>query len=129
MSMRTVETGLPFFDDINKQARNKPYFNAYLKEWICPKNRLLPFQFAVLVDDATITDFLLHSADTDGVVDNLLTHFLDNATSVARDVTKYWIYNGTFSISLTAGRYYLYAKSTDGEEKWSEVFTVTELEE
>jgi len=127
-STDVIETGLPFFDDTNKQGRNKPYFTAYLSDWICPIDRLPPFQFAVSIDDATITSFNLINVDT-GATTDYLTHFLASATNENSDITKWWIYDGDIAVTLTTGRYYFYAQTTDGYEKYSEVFTVTSLED
>lgn len=130
MSYSDLEIGLPFFDDINKQCRNKPYFTSYLSEWVSRKDRFPSFQFFVPVDDLTITDFDLINVDT-GATTSYLTHFLAEATSYSGDIRKWWLYDGdTVALSVTPanGRYYFYVKSTDGVEKYSEVFTITDSE-
>lgn len=126
MSYNVLEIGLPFFDDINKQCRNKPYFTSYLAEWISIKDRFPSFQFFVPIDDLTITDFDLINVDT-GVATSYLTHFLAEATSHNGDIRKWWLYDGDTALSVTPanGRYYFYVKSTDGIEKYSEVFLMT----
>jgi hypothetical protein len=121
-----IEIGLPFFTSIDYQGRNKPYFTAFLADIICPTDRLPAFQFPVSIDDATITDFDLINIDTGTTVD-YLSHFLTNVVVETLDITKIYTYKSDFPVTLEAGRYYLYAKTTNGYEKWSEVFLVTDL--
>jgi len=128
MSIKTVETGLPFFTDIQKQARYRSYFNTYLQEWICPKNRLPALQFYGSDGASSFTNFDLIDADTGATV-SYLTHWNANHTTATVDIEKYYMYAGTYAVTLTPGRYYLYAKDDLNSEWWSEVFTVTNLEE
>jgi hypothetical protein len=126
--MRTSNAGLPFFDDINKQGRFSPYFNSYIKGWICPKNRLPAFQFFTYQDDNRIDEFDLINVDTGATVD-YITWFNTNVDVVDREIYGYYFINdGTAATTLTTGRYYLYAKSSEDRERWSEVFVVTNLE-
>ena len=129
--MRALNAGLPFFDNIDKQGRYAPYFNSNIRDWICPKNRLPAFQFATYQDDNQIDEFDLINADTGATVD-YLTWFNtgDNVDVVDREIYGYYfIHGGNIAVTLTTGRYYLYAKSSEDRERWSEVFVVTNLEE
>jgi len=131
--MDTIETGLPFYDSISKQTREMPYFNAYLKEWICPKNRFPSFQFMSLEKADDIIVFNLVNVDTD-VETDYITYFGLNVTKEVIDITTRWLHLGTATVSpsLDIGRYYFYVKTNfygEDMEWWSEVFTVTNLEE
>jgi len=125
--MREIETGLPFFDNINKQGRFKPYFNAYLKEWLTPSNRLPPFQFMGQVDNLPMIEFKLINIGT-GAIADYLTYFNTNVTVVSLDITNRYLHLGNIDVPvIDEGRYYLYAKTTlDGNdvEWWSDVFTI-----
>lgn len=126
MGYRTIEIGLPFYDDINKQTRNKTYFNTFITEWICENNRLPPFQIGDSEGSPAISAFNLVNEQT-GATTDLLAHFNANTVEVeAFDYEKYYIYYGTVDISLSSGRYYLYA--TNGDREWfSEVFVVKNI--
>jgi len=127
MSYKTVEIGLPFFDDINKQTRKKSYFNAYYKEWLCPENRLPSFQFVTYQDDSIIDDFDLINVDT-GATTDYKVYFNANVDTKNRDIYGVYFSNdGSGVTTLTTGRYYLYAKSSEGRERFSEVFVVRDL--
>ena len=123
-----IEAGLLLFDDINKQARNKPYYNANLKEWICPTNRYLPFQFRNLIVSNTITSFDIINVDT-GVTTDKLVYFDANTTRVFRIGWAYYSHLGDVSVVTAPGRYYFYIQDAGGYEWWSEVFTVTDVTE
>ena len=125
---KTVETGLPFYGDITKQARYKPYFNAYLKEWIVETDYLPSFQFYGYEGATGLTNLDLYDADTGLLVTSYLAHFntYGGATGVG-DINKYYHYPGTQTVTVNDGRYYLYAKDDLLQEWWSEVFIVRDL--
>lgn len=124
MSYRTVEIGLPFYNTIDEQLCNKPYFNTYLKNWLCPIDRLPPFQFYGYQESGGITTFDLINKDT-GATTSYLTYFTTNAVvENVGDINKYYLHYGNVEVSLTQGRYYFYAANNEGEKWYSEVFTV-----
>ncbi len=128
MSYRTIETGLPFYGDINEQIRNKPYYNSAIKEWICPDNKLPSFQFSLSPDaTTTMATFDLVNVDT-GVGTSYLTYFNANVTVTDRDIYGYYFTHlGNITSSLTDGRYYFHAINVDGVERFSEVFLIRNL--
>jgi len=129
--MRTLNAGLPFYDSINKQARYSPYFNSYIKAWICAKNRLPAFQFNIPEGNtATMDTFDLIDIDKDTSTD-LTAYFIANVSTIDRDVYGYWFTHlGNIASTLKNGRYYFHAiTDSEGLERFSEVFTVTNLEE
>ncbi len=125
--MRTVEVGVPFFNDINKQNRNKSYYNALPVEWVSPENRIPSFQFQSAVDDGAITEFDIINLDADTTTD-YLTYFDANVTIDSLVLAKVFSHLGDVEEVLTIGRSYMYAKNAQGVEWWSEVFNVTSLQ-
>lgn len=126
--MMIAEAGLPLFDDINKQTRNKPYYNANFKEWICPVNRYPSFQFNAT--SAAIYASNLVNIDT-GVEVSIKTHLDANyVVTIWRDGIIYnHTYSGDVEVSpvTASGRYYIYIKDDNDYEWWSEVFTITNV--
>lgn len=129
MSIKTVETGLPFFSNIQRQGRYRGYFNFYSQEWICPKNRLPSFQFYGTESATTLVSLDLINVETEAS-SSYLAHWVANGSTLQVDVERYYFYPGDVAVTaITPARYYLYAKDDVGAEWWSEVFTVTNLEE
>ena len=129
MSYKTIEIGLPFYDDINKQIVNKPYYNSSIKEWVCPDTAYPSFQFSLTPDaTATMATFDLVNYDT-GATTDLTTYFTNNVSVIDRDVYGYYFTHlGNIASSLTNGRYYFHAVSdNEGYERFSEVFVVRDL--
>jgi len=129
MSYKTVEIGLPFFDDINKQVRFKPYYNSDVKEWICSNINLPAFQFLAWEESTELTILELTNIDTGGVT-SYLSHFNTYGGSTGFGVQEIvYYYGGTTTLSpvLPDGKYYLYAKDDLEQEWWSEVFVVRDL--
>ena len=131
--MRTIEIGLPFFDSINKQSRNKTYFAGYLRDWLVASDRFPPFQFMGQVDSDPMQVFNLVNVET-GTATDYLDYFNANVTIVDIDISNRYLHLGNGTIKDTAnpslpanGRYYFYAKTQiDGAdiEWWSEVFLI-----
>ena len=119
-----VEAGLPFFDNINKQVRNKPYYSASLRNWLAPSNRFPSFQFRLTnLDIATLVTFDLINVDT-GVSTSYLTHFNTYLDVTDTGDYTYFTYMGLEDVTVSEGKYYFYVEAVDGEEWWSEVFTI-----
>lgn len=125
--MNTIETGLPFFDDIDKQTREKSYFNGYSKEWICSNEYILPFQINLPATQPTPVVFKLVDVDTGDETD-YLAYLLANAPYVNMGDYGYNIvHSGSVPTSLGEGRYYFYLLADDTSVRYSEVFTVRNL--
>ena len=123
----TIEVGLPFFDDIDKQTRKKPYFNAYSKEWICSNTNILPFQINMPATQPTPVTFTLVNVDT-GAETDYLTYLLANAPYV--DMGDYGyniVHSGNVAEVLAVGRYYFYLLADDTSVRYSDVFVVRDL--
>jgi hypothetical protein len=104
------------------------YYNALPVEWVSPGNRIPSFQFLAPIDDGAITDFDIINLDA-GTTTDYLTYFNANVTSVSLDITKVYSHLGDVSQVLTKGRSYMYVQNVEGMEWFSEVFTVTDLQE
>lgn len=122
---REIEIGLPFFDNINKQIRNKPYYNSSIKQWLSAFNRFPDFQISISeASIPTMSVFSLINVDT-GVVSDQLVYFNANVINIDRDVLGYyWTHMGLTDVTVDEGRYYFYAKNADDIEWWSEVFVM-----
>ena len=117
-----IDIGLPFFDDINKQLRYRPYFSAYLSNWLSADNRIPSFQFNVGTTIG-IDTFDLVNSETGATTD-----YLGYATAWV-DVTVLgteYVYThiGVTDVSVSNGRYYFHVVGTGGKEFWSEEFVM-----
>lgn len=125
---RTIEIGLPFYGDINKQMRYKPYYNSAVKELIYPIGKLPYFQFYGYEGASGLTDFDLINVDT-GAITSFLAHFNSyGGTTNVGDIDKYYYYANSQAASLVSGRYYFYAKDDLSQEWWSEIFVARDLD-
>lgn len=120
MSFDVIDTGLPFFDDINKQLRYKPFFNSHIAEWRSASNRILPFQLNTGSASGMATFSLINS--NTGATTDYLAYF--NANTTVSVVGSEYIYShlGLVDVVVSSGRYYFYALATGGREYWSEEF-------
>jgi len=119
-----VETGLPFYDDINKQVVRKPYYNSSIREWLTPSNRFPTFQFRISnISIANIVTFNLINYHT-GASTSYLTYFNSDVSVVDTGDYTYFTHLGLTDVVVPEGKYYFYAQGVDGEEWWSEVFII-----
>lgn len=128
--MIALEIGLPFFNNIDKQGRYTPYFNTFCKEWICPKNRFLPFQLAHNSIYSDIDTFEIINIDTGNTTSYFTAYFEPNVDVETVGSIRYYSNPGDVEIGyvIATGRYYFHA--ANNEFDWySEVFTITDLEE
>jgi hypothetical protein len=118
-----VNIGLPFFDNIGKQVRNKPFFNGYLADWKGAANRFLPFQIVESLG-AGMSQFDLVNTET-GVSVSYLTYFNSKVLVSLVDGEYYYTHLGLVDVSVADGRYYFYAKNaSSSREWWSEEFVM-----
>ena len=122
MSFDVIDSGLPFFDDINKQLRNKPFFNSHMVEWRSASNRILPFQLNTGSVSGMGTFSLINSIS--GVTVDYLAYFTANTTVALVDGEYIYSHLGLNDVVIASGRYYFYGLATGGREFWSEEFLV-----
>jgi len=120
--MTTIFAGLPFYDSITKQDKNRSHSKI---PFYCPTTHLPPF---IICDDighahGTILYYLVSCT---GVNTEITAYFAAAPTIVATATNFYVIYDGAaLSTSLPRGTYYLRAAGVGGYIYHSEYFVVT----
>ena len=124
-----IPTTLPMLRAITDQARFKT-FNGYAPIYLENARELLPIQFrtpilwSIVIGSDYFTIAKIINKDTLAEVD-ILTHFVATYASYSIAATyKLVAYAGGIDLgaALATGEYYLYLKTYDNNEWWSETF-------
>lgn len=122
---------LPIYDRLNEQARFKENCNA-MYDFICPTNRLIPFQISIPNDLEAITSFKIYGM-TAGVFNVNTTLNADVIKIVEEDGKKWVLFYGDgllipgfpapAPLPITCG-YWYFEITVDARVYYSEVFKV-----
>lgn len=121
-----LHTGFKWYNDIEKQNRNKEYCNECSFKLISKPNSFLPFIFRAR-PTTVLSNIVIYCADDDTELTTINSAYLSKTTIGNYD---YISYNGEdiTGLVLECGTYYARIL-TDNEVFYSEVFTVVDFEE
>ena len=125
--MTTIFAGLPFYDAVTKQDKNRTHS---VIPFYCPTTHLPPFVICDAVAElpATIDYFLVSCSDLASGGTEITAYFSAEPTIVSTATNFYAIYDGTtLAMALPKGTYFLRADSSAGNSYYSEHFIVTAM--